>query len=135
MANSKTVQFLDITLDLENGTYKPFIKPGDKPIYVHSKSNHPPAIIKNIPLSINKRLSKISANEEIFDAAIPLYQAELDRNEYKHKLKFDPSANTNKEKKRTRNRVYFNPPYSINVKTSIGAKFLRLLDHHCTLQF
>ena len=45
--------------------------------------------------------------------------------EYKHKLKFEPSANTNKEKKRIRYRIYFNPPYSINVKTNIGAKFLR----------
>ena len=40
------------------------------------------AIIKNVPLSINKRLSKISANEEIFDAAVLLYQTELDKNEY-----------------------------------------------------
>ena len=61
-------------MDLGNEIYKPFIKPGDKPIHVHSKSNHPPAIIKNIPLSINKRLSKISANEEVFNAAVPIYQ-------------------------------------------------------------
>jgi hypothetical protein len=26
--------------------------------------------------------------------------------------------------------MYFNPPYSKNVKTNIGAKFLRLIDHH-----
>ena len=70
-ANLTQVQFLDVTLDLKNEIFKPYIKPGDKPIYVHSKSNHPPAILKNIPLSINKRLSKISANKDIFDAAVP----------------------------------------------------------------
>ena len=49
MANSSQVDFLDVTLNLENGTFRPFIKPGDKTLYVHSKSNHPPTIIKNIP--------------------------------------------------------------------------------------
>ena len=37
------VNFLDVTLDLNNGTHKPFRKPGDKPRYVSSWSNHPPA--------------------------------------------------------------------------------------------
>ena len=110
---------------------KPYIKPGGKPTYVYSKSNHPPAILKNIPLSINKRLLKISANKDIFDAAVPLYQKELDANGYQHTLEFDPLATNNKEKqKRSKNVIYFNPPYSLNVKTNLGAKFLRLIDHH-----
>ena len=37
------VDFLDVTLDLERGIFKPFRKPGDKPLYVDSRSNHPPA--------------------------------------------------------------------------------------------
>ena len=130
VANGTQVQFLDVTLDLKNENYKPYIKPGDKPIYVHSQSNHPPTILQNVPLSINKRLSKISENEEIFNAAAPLYQAELNRNGYNHSLKFDPNATTNRRKKRARKNIYFNPPYSINVKTNIGAKFLRLIDLH-----
>ena len=97
---------------------------------MHSKSNHPPSILQNIPLSINKRLSKISANKDIFDATAPIYQAELKKNGYNHTLEFDPSATTNKRRTRTRKVIYFNPPYSINVKTNIGAKFLRLIDHH-----
>ena len=99
-ANLKVIQFLDITLDLENEVFKPYIKPGDRPLYVSSDSNHPPSILKNIPLSINRRLSSISANREIFNAAAPLYQAELDRVGYKHKLEFKPQE----EKKRKRNR-------------------------------
>ena len=67
-ANLKVIQFLDITLDLTNEVYKPFIKPGDRPLYVSSQSNHPPAVLKNIPLSINKRLSSISANRDIFNS-------------------------------------------------------------------
>ena len=129
-ANLTQVQFLDVTLDLKNEIYKPYIKPGDKPTYVHSDSNHPPSIIRNIPQSINKRLSKISANEEIFNTAAPLYQTELTKNGYNHTLEYDPAANTSRRQKRTRKVIYFNPPYSINVKTNIGAKFLRLIDQH-----
>ena len=55
-ANLHQVQFLDVTLDLKNQIFKPYIKPGDKPVYVNSQSNHPPSIIKNIPISINKNL-------------------------------------------------------------------------------
>ena len=40
-ANKKVVTFLDIELDLENGTYRPYIKPNDAPLYVHRQSNHP----------------------------------------------------------------------------------------------
>jgi len=55
--NVKIVNFLDVTLDLNDGSYKPFSKPDNKPVYVHAESNHPPAIKKNIPKMINDRLS------------------------------------------------------------------------------
>ena len=45
-ANKATVDFLDITLNLTNRTYKPFMKPGNTPLYVHSQSNHPPPYSK-----------------------------------------------------------------------------------------
>ena len=47
-ANRKQVNFLDITLNLEKENFKPYIKPGDSPLYVNCNSNHPPAVIKNI---------------------------------------------------------------------------------------
>ena len=87
-ANQKVVQFLDVTLDLENESYKPFIKPGDKPIYVNRQSNHPKAVVENIPLAVNRRLCSISSSKEIFDAAVPIYQSELNRAGYNHKLEF-----------------------------------------------
>ena len=115
-------------LSLEKQTFKPYIKPGDSPLYVNSNSNHPPGVNKNIPAGINKRLSTISSNKQIFENAAPLYQQELDRNGYNYKLSFDPPT----KKKRCRNRriLWFNPPYSVNVKTHMGKKFLELLDKH-----
>ena len=55
-ANKKVVNFLDVTLDLTTEKYKPYSKPATTPLYVHSKSNHPPCIIKNIPEAINNSL-------------------------------------------------------------------------------
>ena len=34
------------------------------------------------------------------------------------------------KKNRTRNITWFNPPFSKNVKTNVGKKFLNLLDNH-----
>ena len=121
-----------MNLNLETGIYKPYMKEGDKPLYVNSKSNHPPAIIKNIPQGINKRLSGLSANQEVFNLAAPPYQTELDRCGYDHVLTFSPPENQTqpRRRKRCKKRCWFNPPYSINVETNVGKIFLELLDNH-----
>ena len=76
--NKKVVNFLDVTLDLTTGRHKPYMKPNTTPLYVSSLSNHPPTIIKNIPLEVNRRLCKLSSTEEDFLAAVEPYQAALD---------------------------------------------------------
>ena len=131
-ANKKIVDFLDITMNLENNTYKPFIKPSDTPLYVDRESNHPHNVTKNIPAAVNRRLSTISSNEEMFWSAAPLYQEALNKSGYNYKLKYEPQLETNEKNKRCRKRTitWFNPPYASNVKTNIGAKFLRLIDKH-----
>ena len=60
-ANIKVVEFLDAVFDLEKDIYRPFLKPGDRPLYVNKQSNHPPTILKNIPLAVNRSLCDISA--------------------------------------------------------------------------
>ena len=59
-ANKKTVNFLHVTLDLTTERFKPYSKSATTPLYVHSGSNHPPNIVRNIPEAINNRLSEIS---------------------------------------------------------------------------
>ena len=44
-------------------------------------------------------------------------------------LQYVPPSQTNKQK-RSRNPIYDNPPFSLNVKTNIGAAFLKLVDKH-----
>ncbi len=131
-ANKKCVDFLDVTLNLSNGKHMPYTKPNNTPLYIHSKSNHPTVIIKNLPESINKRLSDISSDEEAFNRAAPTYQKALDHSGYNHQLKFKhpPPLNvsTSQNKKRHRNVTWYNPPYSKNVATNIGRTFLKILD-------
>ena len=93
------VNFLDVTFDLNSGVFKPFKKENDTPVYVNKQSNHPPAILKNIPLGVNNRLSRISSNETVFNMAAPEFQAALNKSRYNHKLVFEPKINTRAKKK------------------------------------
>ena len=63
--NLKTVNFLDLALDLDKNIYKPYRKPNNSPIYINKNPNHPPNILKQLPKSIAKRISETSSNEEI----------------------------------------------------------------------
>ena len=130
----KSVNFLDITIDLRTGIHKPYMKPNNSPLYVHKDSNHPPSIVKNIPESINRRLSTISSNKPSFDESAPEYQTALKNSGYDYKLNFNPpepttTNNTQPKHSRKRNVTWFNPPFSENVTTNVGQKFLKLVDN------
>ena len=127
--NKKIINFLDVTLNLNNGSYEPYSKPNNTPLYVHRESNHPPSIIKNIPLAINKRLNEISSSKESFDKAAPVYQEALTKSGYEHKLEFSEVANEQPRDRRNRRRniTWYNPPFSKHVKTNVGKKFLSIV--------
>ena len=128
-ANLKCVNFLDVTFNLNNHTYRPYMKPNETPLYIHSQSNHPPSIVKNIGPSVNKRLSAISKSETIFQQSIEPYQKALNMAGHNYELKFDkPNNSVPKRKNRKKKIIWFNPPYSLNVETSIGGNFLKLID-------
>ena len=129
-ANIHSVNFLDVNLDLNNGEYKAYMKPNDTPIYVHSQSNHPKNILKNIPIAVNDRLNRISANKNVFDAAAPPYQEALRKSGYDHNLTFNPPEEPTPRKKKPRSRriTWFNPPWNSAVKTNVGKLFLRIID-------
>ena len=42
--NKKVVDFLDVTFNLKDGTYKPYQKPDNEISYINVQSNHPPNI-------------------------------------------------------------------------------------------
>ena len=99
------------------------MKENDQPLYVDIISNHRPLVLKN------RRLSRISANKEIFERAKKPFQDSLQRSGYRHTLEYSPSTDlATKKKNRKRPITWFNPPFSMNVRTSIGKEFLNLLD-------
>ena len=98
-------------------------------LYIHSESNHPPSIIKQLPSMTNKRISNLSYNEHEFSKAKPLYESALKSSGFNYSMKFEAPIES---AKRNRNRkvIWFNPPYSLNVKTNIGKVFLKLVRKH-----
>ena len=70
----KIVNFLDVTFNLANGTYRPYKKANESLLYINTSSNHPPQVIKQLPTSISERLSNNSSNEEIFNTSKYEYQ-------------------------------------------------------------
>lgn len=131
------VDFLDVSLDLHTEQFSPYRKPNDVPLYIHKHSNHPPHVIKNLPLSINNRLTKISSSEEIFNQTKTDYEQALMNSQLPHTLKYTTSpppvnsqqqSQARKKKSRKRNHIYYNPPFNAAVTTKFGKEFLRLVD-------
>ena len=63
--------FLDVSFNLEMDKFFPYRKPSNTPLYIHSESNHPPSIIKQLPSMTNKRISNLSCNEHEFNKSKP----------------------------------------------------------------
>ena len=129
-SNLHVVNFLDVTFDLSTGKYKPYRKPNDDPLYIHKHSNHPPSILRQLPASINKRISTLSPDKQVFDDAVQTYQNALGHSNFSHKLEYMPHVTQQPRRNRQRNIIWFNPPFSKNVKTNIARSFLKLVDTH-----
>ena len=61
--NLKNIDYLDITFDLNTGSYRPYRKPNNDTRYANAKSNHPPSIRKQIPAAISKQISTNLSNK------------------------------------------------------------------------
>ena len=130
---SHIVNFLDVQFNLNNGTYQPYRKPDNTPVYINKESNHPPVVLKQLPKSIAKRISDISSDENIFSNSIPIYLEALKKSGFNDKLIYSTKTadcDTSEKKKRKRKVIWFNPPFSLNVKTNVGKTFLRLVKRH-----
>jgi hypothetical protein len=72
----------------------------------------------------------------VFDQTKRTYNEALSACGYSEKINYNVSNgaaddnNKNKHKNRKRNIIWFNPPYSGNVKSNIGRTFLKLINKH-----
>ena len=135
--NLRTVNFLDMTLDLLCGKHFPYRKPNDTPSYIHKSSNHPPPILRNIPAAISRRITDTSSDEAAFQQAAPIYNTALRASGYSETITFlterkesSSRPGITRKNHRPRKVIWFNPPFSKNVKSPIGKQFLRLVSKH-----
>ena len=90
--------------------------------------------------SLNNYLYPLAKGFQIFhlisnpliESCTTVYENALKRINYQHILHY--SDNTKQDgtpkRKRTKNVIWFNPPFRKNVKTNIGKQFLNLIDTH-----
>ena len=124
--------FLDTTLSIKDGKFWPYAKQNNTIKYVHTQSNHPKQVIKQIPIGINKRLNTISCDKEHFDRAKPEYEKALRDSGHKIDLNFTENKDNEYKNKRQRHRniIWYNPPFNSEVKTQFGKDFLKILDNN-----
>ena len=77
----------------------------------------------------NKGISNLSCNKHEINKVKPLFESALKSSEFNYSMKFgapDENARGNGNRK----VIWFNPPYSLNVKTNIDEVFLKLVRKH-----
>ena len=126
----KRVEFLDVTLDLEHDTFRPYRKPNSETVYMSRQSNHPDYVKRQIPAMVNQRLNTLSKHRSDFEYVKPHYEKALESSHYSEKLKYNEETTPTVKKRRRRKLIYFQPPFSNRIKTPIGKLFLNLVRKH-----
>ena len=128
VTNLTEVDFLDVTFNLENNTYRPYKKPNDKLIYIDVSSNHPPQIKKQLTKIISDRLSRNSSNADIFNNTKLEYEEALEKCGHTTMLTYTTPIHeqNNVRRKRQRKIIWFNP--SLDVSTNVAKIFLNLIE-------
>ena len=76
----------------------------------------------------SKRISNISCDKDYFDKTSPDHNTAAKNSGFNENIKFTPEPP--QRRKCSRNILWFNPPFSYNMKANIGKTFLRLIDKH-----
>ena len=77
-----------MTLNLSDNTYKSLLKTDQYSSYINVNSNHPEAIIKQVPKAIHMRIRRLSANEEIFQDSSKIYKEALKRSGFRKEFTY-----------------------------------------------
>ena len=86
----KIVNYLNVSLKLNNSNYKSYHKTDNKILYIHKDLNQPPSILKQIPTSAEKRISTLSSNETISNESKEINQKALEKSGYQQ-TKYHPA--------------------------------------------
>ena len=130
--NLRIVDFLDVCFDFINNTYRCFCKSNNEAVYMHKQSNHPPNILKELPKSKNKRFSDISCDENIFNNAKLTLKLALKNGRFTETISYikpsDQNINNREAKKKRKWKIiWYNPPFSLKIKTNVGKLLFKIL--------
>ena len=155
-SNLKIVVFLDVTLNLNNGTFKPYCKSNSVPTFINIDSNHPRTLLKQIPNAVNQRINWRSSCKIIFEESKSVYDEALKNSGFQGRLEYVNPMNSGSNrrsnssgthtlvqvgdannyhpkirgKNRNRRVIWFNPSFCKLTNINIGKFFLNLLDKH-----
>ena len=119
--NLHITEYLDITFNLKTGKYYPYRKQNNSLQYIYVQSNHLPSIIKRIPSMISRQLSDISSDKVTLTKLHLFIMRHRKIVVLMKHLTFSPTIPTTRH--RGRNIIWFNPPFTSNVKTNVGKLF------------
>ena len=105
-SNLKIVNYLDVTFNLKDGTFRPYHKPDDQIQYIHTESNHLPNIIKHVTASTETHLSNLSSTEIIFKESTKQYENNLRQSGYNKKLTHKPTDTNHQKHSKHREKSY-----------------------------
>ena len=94
-------------------------------VTINKHSDHPPSVIDQIPSMISNRISENSYDINHFDKAAHDYKLLLKIVNLMIQRRHTYSKSISK-----RDIIWFNSPYSANVKINVGTIFMRLVDKH-----
>ena len=97
--NLKVVSHLDLTFNLNDGSYQSYQKPNDK-THINIQSDHPPSITKQLPQSIKKCLSQLSSKDRFYQTT-PYYEQHLASCGYNEKLTYQQQRENIENNKNT----------------------------------
>ena len=129
---SYKTDFLDVTLNLSNNTFRPYRKPNSLLNFININSDHPHHIKKCLPKMTEKRLSALSSDEKIFNEVKIPFEYELKNRGFQCNLKYQHPNNNNSKRNKSRNGrvIWYNPPYCSLTDINLGKEFLKLVDKH-----
>ena len=97
-SNLRIVNYLDVTLNLSDGFFRPCDKPDDIQ-FINKEFNHPPNLIQHLPASIEKRLSNNFFDENIFQESAIYYEDTSNNAGYLDKVVYHAPRASNQENK------------------------------------
>ena len=86
--NLEICNFLDVTLNLTDGTYYPYRKPNNETLYIDRNSNHPLTIIKHLPAASSRHANVTTESDTTGKNYIGLTEGTFKQRYTQHKLSF-----------------------------------------------